>query len=318
MSPSGRTAANRPGLDDHEIVRILRCLAGLAAVLFVAVLPSSGPAAAAPPDGLHCPETRANLAGQRITATEKLPDLTCADLHGAIFDRLDLVQVSMEGADAHGASFQHTRLTQAHFSGADLRDANFDHADLGQAYFDGADARGANFGHADLTQADLSEADLRGADLLHARLIQADLSEADLRGAKTWWAESIDADLSEARVDFIDPRTFQFGLLLLAPGLVLLVRAILATLRGRALPATLRGRFRPSGFTGAAIPALGVLVIGGFVVFMGKMLFPLLFVTAWLPLLGAAGLALLGGLIRRYAPPRIPPEPSPFDALTGV
>ncbi|MFG2044114.1 pentapeptide repeat-containing protein [Dactylosporangium sp. NPDC048998] len=284
---------------------ILRCLAGAAAALLAAVLFTGGPAAAAPSRGPTCPETRADVAGLHFTDTAELPDLTCADLHGAVFDGLDMAQVSFAGADAHGASFRHTRLIQATFTGADLRDADFGHADLGQADLNDIDARGARFGHAYLGQADLSHADLRGADLLDASLVQADLTGADLRTARTFWTNSTQADLSGVRVDLTDPRNFQVGILALVAGLLILVRAVVAALRGRA------GGAGPIGLT--VLPAVGFLIAGGFSCLMGSTMFPLLFVVVWYPLLGGAGLVLLGSLIRRYAPIRKPPAPTPFE-----
>jgi predicted small integral membrane protein len=289
------------------VVPIPRLRHALGAVLLVAVLVlPGGPAGAAPPAGTTCPDSRAHLAGQRITAAVKLPDLTCADLHGTIFDGLDLVQAGLDGADARGASFRHTRLIQAHFTGADLRGAHFEHADLGQAKLDRVDARGAFFGHADLGQADLDSADLRGADFIHASMIQADLSDTDLRGAKTYWTESGEADVSDARVDLTDPRTFQLSLLAPAVGLVLLVMSVVAVARGRGTGGGPRkGLVRLSAFVGAA----------AFVWLLGGTLFPLLFIVTVYPLLAGAVLVFLSGLVRGYTRTRTPPAAALVDTV---
>ncbi|WP_432844114.1 pentapeptide repeat-containing protein [Dactylosporangium sp. CA-092794] len=290
---------------------MLRRVAALAVVLFAVVLPAVGPAAAAPEDGVKCPETRANLAGQRIAEGDKLPDLTCADLHGAVFDDLDLVQVTFDGADAHGASFRHARLGQADFRGADLRDANFESAELAQAHLDGADARGARFAHATLDQADLTRADLRGADLLSASVVQAEFVDADLRSAQIWWTDSTQADASGARVDITDLRNFQLGLLVVVAGLVLLVRAVVAALRRRGT--------RPATLLGTLLPAAIFFGAGAFLRVTVGMLFPLLLVVWWYPLLVGAALVLIGGLVRWLASRPAPPDPTPFgsSAPTG-
>lgn len=303
-----------------------RIRAGLGAMLCAAVLvlPAT-PAAAAPPAGVDCPETRAQLAGQHLTAGN-LPDLTCADLHGAILDGLDLVQVDMAGADARGASFRHARMIQADLSGADLRDAHFEHADLGQAELDGVDARGASFAHADLIQTDLDRADLRGANLIGASLIQADLSDADLRGASAYWTLAIQAGVSGARVNLVDPRTFQLALLAVVLGLLRLGQAVRDRMRG--------GTGSGIGGTGTASIGIGIgagvrkgalsagvfLGISAFVWLMGWMLLPLMFIVVAYPLLAGAALVFLAGLVRgagrsatpRRATRRPGPDPAPL------
>jgi uncharacterized protein YjbI with pentapeptide repeats len=308
----------------------LRSAFGIVSLLAVLTLPG-GPVAAAPPAGQDCPETRAQLAGQRFTSADELPDLTCADLHGAVFDGVDLVQADLTGADAHGASFRHAHLGQAHLSRTNLRDAHFEHADLTQAQLDGADARGAFFGEASLDQADLDTADLRGADFISASLIQADLSDSDLRGAKIYWTTSIQADVSGARVNLTDPKTFQLSVFAVLIGLVLLVRSILSVVRrrdgddvpgpsaGMLLMITAARATRPigngsSGGVGKGFARLLVfLCIGAFVWLLGGMLFPLLFVVVFYPALIAGGLIFLSGVVRGYRPRRPRPGATPFD-----
>jgi uncharacterized protein YjbI with pentapeptide repeats len=274
-----------------------------ALLLTLSVPVAGGPAAAAPP-GVKCPERRAQLAGQTITSSTKLPDLTCADLRGAVFDGTSLVQANLIGADAQGASFRNARLTQADLTGANLRDADFEHADLGQADLVRADLRGARLGRADLTQAHLNGADLRGADLIHASLTQADLTDADLRGAKTYWTGSIQADVSGVRVDITDPRTFQLSLLAVVVGLALLISSIVTVLRGRAR--------RSSNVLVVAARRLTIYAAAvGLVWLVAGMTLPLLMVDVLYPALVGAVLVLLSGLVHRLAPAGVPVRSGP-------
>jgi hypothetical protein len=238
---------------------------------------SAGPAAAS--GAVTCPERRAQLSGQTITASTKLPDLTCADLHGAVFDGVDLVQKSLKGADAQGASFRGVRLGQADLTGANLRDTRFEDVDLDQVH-----ARGA---------------DLRGADLSGASLIQADLSDADLRGAKISWLRSIQANTSGVRVDLTNPGTFQLSLLAGLAGLLLLVGSVVRRVRGR------------SGGAGSpgvrAVRRLAVYAgIVALVVIVGGMVVPLLLVEVLYPVLAGAVLVVLSGLVVRSTPDAVP------------
>jgi uncharacterized protein YjbI with pentapeptide repeats len=269
--------------------------AGLGTALLLVVLIPGGAALAAPRAGLDCPETRAQLAGQDLTKLDKLPDLQCADLHGATLDGLDLVQVDLSGADARDASFRDARLIQADLTGADLRGAHFEHADLGQADLVRADARGAFFGDAGLDQADLNDADLRDADFVSASLIQTDLNDADLRGAKTYWANSVQADVSGARVDLTDPRNVQLSMLAVLAALILLVRSVVTVARGRGTGYGLR-----KGTTRVVL----FLVAGLFFWQVIGMLFPLLLVVVLYPALLAAALLFLSGLVHGYVPKR--------------
>ncbi|MGI5176553.1 pentapeptide repeat-containing protein [Dactylosporangium sp. CA-152071] len=274
-------------------------------LLIIAVLVGAAPAAAEPTPGPDCPETRAQLAGQHITTTEGLPDLTCADLHGAVLDGLDLGQEDLSGIDAHGASFRGTDLVQATLTGADLRGARFDDADLTQAHLDLADARDASFAGADLSQADLPKADLRGADFTGTSLTQADLGGADLRGARTLFAEAIQADTSGAKVDILDPRTFQAALLAILLGLVLLVKSLINMLRGL----TPGGKPLKRGLTRLAIYAVASLMVW---IFAG-MLLPLMFVSVLYPWLVGALLVYLSGAVRGHRPARFDADPNPAN-----
>ena len=194
-----------------------------------------------------CPQVRQQLARLHASTAEELPrDLRCADLHGAVFTGLDLVQRNFSGADLRDARFDRTRLVQANFAGADLRGVSFRDADLGQATVTDADARGASFRGATLGQADLSrtrfrgadlgsteldqatlrDADLRDARLTGASLIQADLRGADLRGASLWWVLTIQADLTGVRVGVVEAGVVQLAYVLALAALALLVLAL--------------------------------------------------------------------------------------------
>ncbi|MET7418985.1 pentapeptide repeat-containing protein [Dactylosporangium sp. NPDC005555] len=254
------------------------------------------PAGAEPVRGPECPQTRAQLAGQHITSVEELPDLTCADLHGAVLDGLDLAQENLSGVDAHGASFRGTDLTQATLTGADLRGARFDGADLTQAQLNTVDARDATFTEARLSQVDLAKADLRGADFTGASLTQADLTGADLRGARTVFAEAIQADTKDAKVDVLDPRTFQASLLAVLVGLGLLVRSLFNVARGL----TPGGSSLKRGLVRLAVYA----VVSVLVWLPAGMMLPLMFVAVLYPWLVGALFVYLSGAVRGWRPER--------------
>ena len=202
---------------------------------------------------VSCPEVRQQLAGLHASTAEELPDdLRCADLQGADFTGLDLVQRDFSGADLRGARFDRADLSQADFVGAALRGASFRDADLVQATVTDADARGASFrgaklgqadlrrtrlsradlGSAELDQARLRDADLRDARLAGASLIQADLRGADLRGASLWWVLTIQADLTGARIGVVESGVVQLAYVLALAALALL----LLTLVGKTTP----------------------------------------------------------------------------------
>jgi uncharacterized protein YjbI with pentapeptide repeats len=250
---------------------------GVLLTIVALTLAGAAPAGAEPTRGPDCPETRAQLAGQHITTLEGLPDLTCADLHDAVLDGLDLGQADLSRVDAHGASFRNADLVQATLTGANLRGAYFEHAQLGQA-----------------------DPDLRGADFTGASLTQADLVKADLRGARTVFAEAIQADVSGAKVDILDPRTFQAALLAVLIGVALLVKSLIDVARGR----TPGGKALHRGLSRLVIYA----VVNVFVWFIaGMMLLPLMFIDVLYPLLVGALFVYLSGAVRGYRPARFGP-----------
>ncbi|MDG6103153.1 pentapeptide repeat-containing protein [Dactylosporangium aurantiacum] len=279
----------------------------MGALLIIAAITTTGatPAGAEPVRGPKCPENRAQLAGQHITSLDGLPDLTCADLHDAVLDGLDLGQEDLSGVDAHGASFRDADLVQATLTGANLRGAHFDGADLSQADLDAVDARDATFTEADLSQAELTGADLRGADFTSASLTQADLVRADLRGARTVFAEAIQADTDGAKVDVLDPRTFQASLIAILVGLALLVKSLIDVVRGN----TPGDRAINRGLSRLAIYAVVNVMLW---VFAG-MLLPLMYIVVLYPLLVGALLVYLSGAVRGYRPARFGrPDQDPF------
>jgi len=201
-----------------------------------------------------CPEVRQQLAGLHAGTAEELPrDLRCADLQGAVFTGLDLVQRNFSGADLRGARFDRAQLGQADFVGADLRGASFRDADLVQATVTDADARAASFRGAKLGQAELSrtrfsgadlgsteldqarlrDVDLRDARLTGASLIQADLRGADLRGASLWWVLTIQADLTGARIGVVEAGVVQLAYVLALAALALLVLTLVGRTTSR-------------------------------------------------------------------------------------
>lgn len=284
----------------------------MGALLTIAALTLGGaaPAGAEPTRGPACPETRVQLAGQHITTLEGLPDLTCADLHDAVLDGLDLGQEDLSGVDAHGASFRNTDLIQATLTGANLRGAHFEHAQLGQADLDLVDARDASFADADLGQANLTGSDLRGADFTGASLTQADLVKADLRGARTVLAEAIQADVSGAKVDVLDLRTFQAPLLAVLIGVALLIKSLVDLARGR----TPGDKPLHRGLTRLVVYA----IVNVFVWFIaGMMLLPLMFITVLYPLLVGALFVYLSGAVRGYRPARFGPA-DPYPSRVGL
>ena len=101
------------------------------------------------------------------------------------------VQPDLSGADLSGALLSHADLEEADLSRTDLSDANLREADLSRA-----NLREANLSGTNLIKADLWRANLIKAVLYKATTTEADLSEAKLNGAK----------LSEAALDGVDFR----------------------------------------------------------------------------------------------------------------
>lgn len=100
---------------------------------------------------------------------EEMPDLSHADLRGAILRGANLSALNLSEADFRGAI-----LHDAGLYGSDLTGANFGLADLRGASLHGAFVRGADFSGADLSSVKLRWADLREADLSGAVQLTAE------------------------------------------------------------------------------------------------------------------------------------------------
>jgi uncharacterized protein YjbI with pentapeptide repeats len=103
------------------------------------------------------------------------PNLSGADLSGAVLDGANL-----SWADLDRAKLRHTKLHGANLSKANLRGADLSGADLVEANLSTADLWGADLSRANLSESNLSRADLRGANLSSAHLRRANLSGAKL------------------------------------------------------------------------------------------------------------------------------------------
>jgi hypothetical protein len=131
-----------------------------------------------------------------------VPDLSEADLSGAILIQMDLSGVGLSEADLRGANLNRANLRWAYLGDADLRRVDLSEANLSWADLNRANVSEANLSEAFLGGANLREAILSGADLSGAILIQMDLRGAILRGAnlsEAWVALTSfgNVDLSE-------------------------------------------------------------------------------------------------------------------------
>jgi hypothetical protein len=147
----------------------------------------------------------------REYATEKIPDLSRANLSGADLRGIDLRETylisanlsraNLSGAILTGSDLRNVNLNEANLSGAELFAAELVSANLRRANFRGADFRGAILIRADLTGASLIKVNLSGAKLTRAVLSEADLSEADLSETTLNKAECYKTNLSMATLD---------------------------------------------------------------------------------------------------------------------
>ena len=196
-TPRRRTAGRR-----HSIAGAL--------ALVVAVLSSTGTAATAgaqEPSGgdqVVCPEFPVQAPGAVFGPTVgDVPvgnvDFRCANLQGATFEGLTLIQTQFDGANLSGATFTRSRLGQADLRGANLQQARFVEPDLIQAHFDGADLRGASVEGGTMTQAELP-----GANLVGATLTDVDLGQANLEGARMAGIDATDSRFAQSSLDGAD------------------------------------------------------------------------------------------------------------------
>jgi len=156
--------------------------------------------------------SEANLSG----AILRHADLSKANLFKANLSGADLRWANLMGANLYDADLSKANLTVASLRNTDLRsaklsEANLHGSDLGEAYLASANLSGADLSEANLVgaqlvgEANLTGANLSDANLTHVYFDRANLSRADLRGADLRWAvltETIleEADLSGCRV----------------------------------------------------------------------------------------------------------------------
>ncbi len=115
-------------------------------------------------------------------------DLEEADLRGANFQRILLMDVNLKSVN----------FSQANLQSANLSEANLESADLSQANLQATDLRGTRLNRTNLSQANLQGADLRGANLEQANLEQANLEQANLWRANFEQALLIETNLRSA------------------------------------------------------------------------------------------------------------------------
>jgi len=180
-------------------------LALLVAVSFTSVTGawSTAPAGAQEPsDGgqVVCPAAPIQASGTVFgptvgeVATASI-DFRCADLRGAVFDGLTLIQARFDGANLSGASFNGSRLGQAQFRRATLQQATFTDADLTQAKFDGADMRETR-----VVGGKMIQTELPGANMVGAVLDDVDLGQANLTGARMAGVDATDSRFSQTEL----------------------------------------------------------------------------------------------------------------------
>lgn len=141
----------------------------------------------------------------RKSNPEIMPDLSNANLGGAILRKFNLTRDNLAEADLSKAELREARigksnLMKANLSGADLKraflnKANMSEAVLRKALLNRANLMVANLSYADMSMVDLSRANLSDANLSRANFDRANLSEADLRGANL-----LKANISKARL----------------------------------------------------------------------------------------------------------------------
>lgn len=111
------------------------------------------------------------------------PDLSNADLHGALLTKANLQNVNMYGVDLSQAFLYNTNMTFADLSDSSLSNAFLNGANLSRANLSGTTLYGADLSHTNLSGVNLSNAELTRATLLYADLSNADLSDANLSEA---------------------------------------------------------------------------------------------------------------------------------------
>jgi uncharacterized protein YjbI with pentapeptide repeats len=124
----------------------------------------------------------------RVSNPAVKPELSSADLHGAVLEGANLKWASLPNSNFMGADLTSAVLDGANFEAANLSASRLDQASMMGSNFVAAILvktvfRGARFVGANLSNADLSGADLWGADIFDTDMRNADLSEATFRDA---------------------------------------------------------------------------------------------------------------------------------------
>ncbi len=145
-----------------------------------------------------------DLSGADLTgAILEHADLSGADLRGAILESARLRGATLNGAKLEGCTLTGAILAASYLLWVDLRGRNLSGHNLDGCYFDEADLRGAQLRDVDLTGAsflgtDLRDAELDGSVLTAAYLASTKLSGASLRMCSLSTAILVDADLAGA------------------------------------------------------------------------------------------------------------------------
>jgi uncharacterized protein YjbI with pentapeptide repeats len=114
------------------------------------------------------------------------PDLTKANLRGALLEDVDLHRTNLTEADLTHAFLHRANLRGANLRGAKLVGTNFCEAHLCGAHLSGADLHRANLDRADLTRADLSHANLERAILVQTTVEGTSFAGAKIYGVAAW------------------------------------------------------------------------------------------------------------------------------------
>jgi uncharacterized protein YjbI with pentapeptide repeats len=122
------------------------------------------------------------------------PDLSKANLRGALLDRADLHNANLIRVDLTHAFLHEANLCDADLASAKLIGTNFCRAHLCNARLGHADLHRANLDRADLTGADLSDANLERAMLVRTKVSNATFTRCRVYGVSAW-----DLDLTNVK-----------------------------------------------------------------------------------------------------------------------
>jgi uncharacterized protein YjbI with pentapeptide repeats len=262
-------------LEARRRTRHARLVASVIAggIVGAAVVAASASAVAAPAAGCQ-PGSGRQFVGHHFTTIEIMDlgtsgALRCANLTGADFTGVSLIQVDLTAALLHDANLQHVDLGQATLKRAVLTGANLTDATLDQAEMQGANFSDANLSGASMVQVFANSANFTGANLGNVDLTQADLTNANLSDAKIGSASFTQTTLSGTNfkgATGVPP--WSTYLLILA--IVILVLLVLGTIRSRLRGASLRRRPNYAiSKTGRAQANLALSLIGALVIAFG-------------------------------------------------